>query len=53
MNTKTDLTVGGDKLPPLIPRTMNRLTAPRVGPQQCCDSTDGSMPEVMAGSVQA
>ena len=32
MNTKTDLTVGGDKLPPLIPRTMNRLTAPKSGP---------------------
>ena len=32
MNTKTDLTVGGDQLPPLIPRTMNRLTAPKSGP---------------------
>lgn len=32
MNTKSDLTIGGDKLPPLLPRTMNRLTAPKSGP---------------------
>jgi hypothetical protein len=27
MRTRTDFTVGADKAPPLIPRTMNRLTA--------------------------
>jgi len=32
MSTKTDFTIGGDKAPPLIPRTMNRLTAPKSGP---------------------
>ena len=29
MSMKTDHAIGGDKLPPLIPRTMNRLTAPK------------------------
>jgi F420H(2)-dependent quinone reductase len=32
MSTKTDLAIGGDKPPPLMPRTMNRLTAPKSAP---------------------
>jgi deazaflavin-dependent oxidoreductase (nitroreductase family) len=32
MTTKTDRAIGGDKLPSPIPRTMNRLSAPRSAP---------------------
>lgn len=32
MSTSTEFTIGGDKPPPFIPRTMNRLTAPTTGP---------------------
>lgn len=32
MTKGIDLAVGSEKLPPLVPRTMNRLTAPKSGP---------------------